>query len=33
MQTTEINGFMIDKFNQYGLDEGKTQGDLSSVCF
>ena len=26
MQTTEINGFLIDKFNQHGLDEGKTQG-------
>jgi twinkle protein len=26
MQTTEINGFLIDKFNQHGLDEGKMQG-------
>ena len=26
MQTTEINGFTIDKFNQYGLTEGKSQG-------
>jgi twinkle protein len=26
MQTTEINGFEIDKFNQYGLEEGKSQG-------
>ena len=26
MQTTEINGFLIDNFNQYGLEEGKTQG-------
>ena len=26
MQTIEINGFVIDKFNQHGLDEGKTQG-------
>jgi twinkle protein len=26
MQTTEINGFLIDKFNQHDLDEGKTQG-------
>ena len=26
MQTTEINGFLIDKFNQYSLEEGKTQG-------
>ena len=26
VQTVEINGFFIDKFNQYGLQEGKTQG-------
>jgi len=26
MQTTEINGFLIDTFNQYGLKEGKAQG-------
>ena len=26
MQTIEINGFVIDQFNQHGLDEGKTQG-------
>jgi len=26
MQTTEINGFLIDQFNQHGLDEGKSQG-------
>ena len=26
MQTVEINGFVIDQFNQHGLDEGKTQG-------
>ena len=26
MQTVEINGFVIDNFNQHGLDEGKTQG-------
>jgi len=26
VNTTEINGFLIDKFNQYGLEEGKTQG-------
>ena len=26
MQTTEINGFLIDKFNQHGLEEGKSQG-------
>ena len=26
MQTTEINGFLIDEFNQYSLEEGKAQG-------
>ena len=26
VNNTEINGFLIDKFNRYGLDEGKTQG-------
>ena len=26
MQTTEINGFLIDEFNHYGLKEGKSQG-------
>ena len=26
VQETEINGFMIDKFNQYDLEVGKTQG-------
>ena len=26
MQTTEINGFLIDRFNQHGLEEGKSQG-------
>jgi len=26
MQTTEINGFIIDKFNQYDLETGKKQG-------
>ena len=26
MQTTEINGYMIDEFNQYSLKEGKAQG-------
>ena len=26
MQTTEINGFLIDNFNQYSLEKGKTQG-------
>ena len=31
MQTTEINGFLIDTFNQYGLDSGKKQG-LCPLC-
>ena len=31
MQTIEINGFLIDKFNQYGLKEGKTQG-ICPLC-
>jgi twinkle protein len=26
MQTTEINGFLIDQFNQHQLEEGKSQG-------
>ena len=26
METTEINGFLIDSFNQHGLEEGKSQG-------
>ena len=26
VENTEINGFMIDKFNQHGLEVGKTQG-------
>ena len=26
MQITEINGFTIDQFNQYGLESGKSQG-------
>ena len=26
METTEINGFLIDKFNQHNLEEGKSQG-------
>ena len=26
VENTEINGFLIDEFNQYGLAEGKTQG-------
>ena len=25
MQTTEINGFLIDEFNQHKLEEGKKQ--------
>ena len=34
MQTTEINGFLIDKFNQHGLEVGKKQGVCpnSTVC-
>ena len=31
MQTTEINGFLIDKFNQYSLKEGKAQG-ICPLC-
>ena len=31
MNTTEINGFLIDKFNQHGLPEGKTQG-ICPLC-
>ena len=31
MQTTEINGFLIDEFNQYGLKEGKAQG-ICPLC-
>ena len=31
MQTTEINGFEIDKFNQHGLEEGKSQG-ICPLC-
>jgi twinkle protein len=26
MQTIEINGFVIEEFNQHKLEEGKTQG-------
>ena len=26
MQTTEINGFLIDEFNQHKLEEGKKAG-------
>ena len=31
VETTEINGFLIDKFNQYGLEEGKKQG-ICPLC-
>ena len=31
MQTIEINGFLIDEFNQYSLKEGKTQG-ICPLC-
>ena len=31
MNTTEINGFLIDNFNQYDLPEGKTQG-ICPLC-
>ena len=31
MQTTEINGFLIDEFNQYSLKEGATQG-ICPLC-
>jgi len=31
MQTTEINGFTIDRFNQYGLKEGASQG-ICPLC-
>lgn len=31
VETTEINGFQIDKFNQYDLAEGKTQG-ICPLC-
>ena len=31
VETTEINGFLIDKFNQYSLEEGKTQG-ICPLC-
>ena len=31
MQTIEINGFLIDEFNQYKLEEGKKQG-ICPVC-
>ena len=34
VENTEINGFVIDKFNQHGLEDGKTQGvcPWSSKC-
>ena len=31
MQTTEINGFLIDTFNQYSLESGKKQG-ICPLC-
>ena len=31
MQETEINGFLIDEFNQYSLDIKKTQG-ICPLC-
>ena len=31
MQTVEINGFLIDEFNQYKLEEGKKQG-ICPLC-
>lgn len=31
MQTTEINGFLIEQFNQYKLEEGKSQG-VCPIC-
>lgn len=31
MQTTEINGFLIDQFNQHKLEEGKSQG-VCPIC-
>jgi twinkle protein len=31
MQTTEINGFLIDEFNQHKLEAGKTQG-ICPLC-
>ena len=31
VETTEINGFTIDTFNQYLLEEGKTQG-ICPLC-
>ena len=31
MQTTEINGFVIDEFNQHKLETGKKQG-ICPLC-
>lgn len=31
VETVEINGFLIDEFNQYKLEEGKTQG-ICPLC-
>ena len=31
VNSTEINGFLIDKFNQYDLEVGKTQG-ICPLC-
>ena len=31
VETTEINGFLIDTFNQHSLEEGKTQG-ICPLC-
>ena len=31
METVEINGFLIDEFNQHGLEAGKTQG-ICPLC-
>ena len=31
MQTTEINGFLIDEFNQHSLKEGASQG-ICPLC-
>jgi twinkle protein len=31
VNNTEINGFLIDTFNRYGLEEGKTQG-ICPLC-
>ena len=31
VENKEINGFLIDEFNQHGLEEGKTQG-ICPLC-